>query len=156
MARVLHLVGSPTSAFMDDLSRLYAADCLANVGDEHEHVVAHVSPDGSWRFPTSLEDLADAYLHPRDTPLEPLPTSRPTYWTYHELWRALSSPRTAAERWRVVREGKEAVFDRADPLPHLVLHHVQIPLLLWKNLLRGKDWVRIDFNIGKLVMPAGD
>ena len=100
--------------------------------------------------------LADAYLHPRDTPLEPLPTSRPTYWTYHELWRALSSPRTAAERWRVVREGKDAVFDRADPLPHLVLHHVQIPLLLWKNLLTGGAWNRIDFNIGKLVMPAGD
>ncbi len=60
MARVLHLVGSPTSAFMDDLSRLYAADCLANVGDEHEHVVAHVSPDGSWRFPATLADLDDA------------------------------------------------------------------------------------------------
>ncbi|WP_235494690.1 hypothetical protein [Geodermatophilus sp. Leaf369] len=100
--------------------------------------------------------LADAYLEPRDTPLEPLPTSRPTYWSYHELWRALSSPRTAAERWRVVREGKDAVFDRADPLPHLVLHHVQIPLLLWKNLLTGGAWNRIDFNIGKLVMPAGD
>jgi D-alanine-D-alanine ligase len=45
---------------MDDLSRLYAADCLANVGDEHEHVVAHVSPDGSWRFPATLTDLDDA------------------------------------------------------------------------------------------------
>ena len=60
MARVLHLVGSPTTAFMDDLSRLYAADCLANVGGEHEHVVAHVSPDGTWRFPASLDALADA------------------------------------------------------------------------------------------------
>ncbi|SDP04102.1 D-alanine-D-alanine ligase [Klenkia soli] len=60
MTRVLHLVGSPTSAFMDDLSRLYAADCLANVGTAHEHLVAHVSPDGSWRFPASLADLADA------------------------------------------------------------------------------------------------
>ncbi|MEI4272942.1 hypothetical protein TEK04_14535 [Klenkia sp. LSe6-5] len=61
MSRVLHLVGSPTSAFMDDLSRLYAADCLAHVGGEHEHVVAHVSPDGSWRFPASLGEL-DAAL----------------------------------------------------------------------------------------------
>ncbi|SCX41084.1 D-alanine-D-alanine ligase [Klenkia marina] len=60
MARVLHLVGSPTSAFMDDLSRLYAADCLANVGGQHEHVVAHVSPDGSWRFPATLGALDDA------------------------------------------------------------------------------------------------
>ncbi|MCO7221773.1 hypothetical protein [Klenkia sp. PcliD-1-E] len=60
MARLLHLVGSPTSAFFDDLSRLYAADCLANAGDHHEHVVAHVSPDGSWRFPASLAALANA------------------------------------------------------------------------------------------------
>lgn len=100
--------------------------------------------------------LADAYLHARDTPLEPLPTSRPTYWLYHELWRALSRPGTARERWRVVREGKEAVFDRADPLPYLVLHHVQIPLLLLASLRSGGAWNRIDFNIGKLVQPAGD
>ena len=60
MARVLHLVGSPTTAFMDDLSRLYAADCLANVGGDHEHVVAHVAPDGSWRFPATLDTLDDA------------------------------------------------------------------------------------------------
>ncbi|KQS71168.1 D-alanine--D-alanine ligase [Modestobacter sp. Leaf380] len=64
--RVLHLVGSPTSAFFDDLSRLYATDCLASVADpaRYEMVLAHVSPDGSWRFPTSLDALADA---------EPLP-----------------------------------------------------------------------------------
>ncbi|MEI4272941.1 hypothetical protein TEK04_14530 [Klenkia sp. LSe6-5] len=100
--------------------------------------------------------LADAYLHARDTPLEPLPTSRPTYWLYHELWRALSRPGTARERWRVVREGTDAVFDRADPLPYLVLHHVQIPLLLLANLRTRGAWNRIDFNIGKLVQPAGD
>ena len=47
-------------------------------------------------------------------------------------------------------------FDWSDPLPFLVLHHVQIPLLLWRSLLQGKDWVKIDFNIGKLVEPAGD
>ncbi len=100
--------------------------------------------------------LAEAYLGARDSPLEPLPSSRPTYWLYHELWRALSTPRTARARWRVVREGKEAVFDRADPLPYLILHHVQIPLLLLRSLATGGAWMRIDFNIGKLVQPAGD
>ncbi len=60
MARVLHLVGSPTTAFMDELSRLYAADCLAHVGGDHEHVVVHVSPDGAWRFPASVDGVADA------------------------------------------------------------------------------------------------
>ncbi len=53
---VLHLAGSPTDDFHADLSRLYAADCLAALegtgpGDVH---LAYVSPDGSWRFPTDL------------------------------------------------------------------------------------------------------
>ncbi|GHE11474.1 D-alanine--D-alanine ligase family protein [Klenkia taihuensis] len=77
MARVLHLVGSPTSAFMDDLSRLYAADCLANVGDSHEHVVAHVAPDGSWRFPATLAELADAQPLPIGDALARLVALRP-------------------------------------------------------------------------------
>lgn len=58
--RVLHLVGSPTSDFYADLSRLYAADCLAAVSDEHDHRIAYVSPDGLWRFPASLDDLDTA------------------------------------------------------------------------------------------------
>ena len=31
-----------------------------------------------------------------------------------------------------------------------------LQVLLLRNLVRGRDWVRIDFNIGKLVEPAGD
>lgn len=61
--RVLHLLGSPTDAFFDDLSRLYAADCLGAVADpaRYEPVVAHVAPDGSWRFPVSVDgDALDA------------------------------------------------------------------------------------------------
>jgi hypothetical protein len=41
-------------------------------------------------------------------------------------------------------------------MPFLMVHHLQIPWLLAGNLIRGKDWIRIDFNIGKLVEPAGD
>ena len=52
--------------------------------------------------------------------------------------------------------GKDAIFDWSDPLPFLMVHHAQIPWLLLRSLLRGKDWIRIDFNIGKLVEPAGD
>ena len=51
---------------------------------------------------------------------------------------------------------KDAIFDWADPLPFLMVHHLQIPWLLAGNLLRRKDWIRIDFNIGKLVEPDGD
>ena len=63
---MLHLVGSPTSAFHDDLSRLYAADCLEQVGDDarDETRIAHVAPDGSWRFPADLSAEALAAAQP--------------------------------------------------------------------------------------------
>ena len=53
MLRVLHLVGSPTSEFLAELSRLYARDALTAVADpeRYEFVVAHVADDGCWRFP---------------------------------------------------------------------------------------------------------
>ncbi|CAB4933621.1 unannotated protein [freshwater metagenome] len=100
--------------------------------------------------------VAAAYLEDGTPTVRPTPTSRPTYWLYHELWRALRRPWTAPARLRVVLRGKEAILDPSDPLPFLLVHHLQIPLLLGRNLLRAKPWLTIDFNIGKLVEPAGD
>jgi D-alanine-D-alanine ligase len=58
--RILHLTGSPTSAFFADLSRLYAQDCLRATADpaRYEFQVAYVSPDRQWRFPVDLSDAA--------------------------------------------------------------------------------------------------
>ncbi|MDO9408318.1 hypothetical protein [Patulibacter sp.] len=100
--------------------------------------------------------VAAAYLEDGTPTVRPTATSRPTYWLYHELWRALRRPTSAPERALVVLRGKEAILDRADPLPFLLVHHLQIPLLLARNLVRAKPWLTIDFNIGKLVEPAGD
>lgn len=60
--RVLHLVGSPVSDFFQELSLLYARDCLSATADPDrwEPVLALVSPDGSWRFPTDLDPAAIA------------------------------------------------------------------------------------------------
>jgi predicted ATP-grasp superfamily ATP-dependent carboligase len=100
--------------------------------------------------------LARAYLDDVDDTLVPTAASRPTYWLYHELWRMLSRPTTLFSRAAVIARGKDAIFDVRDPLPFLLVHHLQIPALLLHNLVRGKDWLRIDFNIGKLVEAAGD
>ena len=59
-------------------------------------------------------------------------------------------------RLRTIARGKDAIFDWADPLPFLMVHHAQIPSLLLDNLRHGRGWLRIDFNIGKLVEAAGD
>lgn len=101
-------------------------------------------------------DVARAYLDSDVPMITPLPSSRPTYWLYHELWRILSEPTTAAQRFRVILRGKDAIFDWSDPLPFLLVHHLQIPWLLVQNLRQHRSWIRIDFNIGKLVEPAGD
>ena len=99
--------------------------------------------------------LADAYLtdgHPVVTPRE---GARPTHWIYHELWRLLTQPGRRQTLARV-RRGTDAIFDRRDPLPYLMVHHLQFPALLLANLRSGRGWSRIDFNIGKLVENGGD
>jgi hypothetical protein len=100
--------------------------------------------------------VAKAYLEDGPEEIRPLPGSRPTYWLYNEVWKALRDPRRAGDTVQTIRRGKEAIFDWEDPLPFLMVHHAQIPSLLVDNLRRGASWLRIDFNIGKLVEPAGD
>ena len=55
--RLLHLVGSAESELLAEVSVLYARDCLAAAGPSYDHVIAVVAPDGSWRFPSSLDAL---------------------------------------------------------------------------------------------------
>ena len=69
----------------------------------------------------------------------------------------MADARHRARRWRqACARGKEAIFSWEDPLPFLMVHHAQIPSLLLGNLRRGRAWLRIDFNIGKLIEPGGD
>ncbi|WP_084270410.1 ATP-grasp enzyme [Patulibacter minatonensis] len=100
--------------------------------------------------------VAGAYLEDDGDVVLPTASSRPTSWLYHEAWQALRHPATAAGRLRTVLRSKDAIFDPGDPLPFLLVHHLQIPRLILGNLLRAKPWVKVDFNIGKLVEPAGD
>lgn len=99
--------------------------------------------------------LAAAYLDDHHPMIVPEPDSLPTYWIYHELWRLLTEP-GRRRRVRVIARGRDAIFAAWDPLPYLLVHHLQIPSLLVKSLVAGKDWTRIDFNIGKLVETGGD
>jgi predicted ATP-grasp superfamily ATP-dependent carboligase len=106
-------------------------------------------------------DVAQAYLERAalDRTVEPSASSRPTYWIYHEIWRLLThldSRELTWHRLQTIATGKDAIFDWDDPLPFLMVHHWQIPLLLIANLQAAKPWIRIDFNIGKLVEVGGD
>ncbi len=69
---------------------------------------------------------------------------------------AFSGRARDGERLRVLAQVRDAIFDWNDPLPFLAVHHLQIPSLLLQSLRHGTPWVRVDFNIGKLIAPAGD
>jgi carbamoylphosphate synthase large subunit len=99
--------------------------------------------------------VAAAYLDDGHPVIEPRPGARPTYWTYHEAWRLLTESGRGA-RLRTIVAGKDAILTGWDPLPYLLVHHLQIPSLLADNLVRRRGWSRIDFNIGKLVEEGGD
>lgn len=106
--------------------------------------------------------LADAYLKDskaeNEAPIVPLPDSKPTYWLYHEIWRLteIGSWSDLQAWFKKITRGKDALFQTNDPLPFLTVPHWQITLLLLDNLRKSKGWVRIDFNIGKLVELGGD
>jgi hypothetical protein len=139
----LKLTGQVSFDFIETADgRLYAIECNPRT---HSAITMFYNHPG----------LADAYLNSDVPVVKPLPSSRPTYWIYHEMWRLVTQPAKFA-RLRVIFRGKDAIFDWNDPLPFLMVHHVHIPWLLLKNLAQRKDWIRIDFNIGKLVEKAGD
>lgn len=146
----LNLTGQVSFDFIQakDSGQIYAIECNPRT---HSAITMFYNHPG----------VAKAYLEqpPLPAAIQPLQSSRPTYWIYHEIWRLvthLHSPRATWQRLNIIAKGKDAIFDWADPLPFLLVHHWQIPLLLLKNLRQSKGWIRIDFNIGKLVELGGD
>ncbi|MFB8793089.1 MAG: ATP-grasp enzyme [Microcoleus sp.] len=149
-AKSLNLTGQVSFDFIQaaDDGEIYAIECNPRT---------HSAITMFYNHP----DVAKAYLEHDALPetVQPLASSRPTYWIYHEIWRLvthLRSPKLVFERLQIITKGKDAIFDWDDPLPFLMVHHWQIPLLLWGNLQKPKEWIRIDFNIGKLVEIGGD
>ena len=149
-AKSLNLTGQVSFDFIEaaDDGEIYAIECNPRT---------HSAITMFYNHP----DVAKAYLEPDPLPqtVQPLASSRPTYWIYHEIWRLVThlwSPKQVYERLQIIAQGKDAIFEWDDPLPFLMVHHWQIPLLLWGNLQKPKEWIRIDFNIGKLVEIGGD
>jgi carbamoylphosphate synthase large subunit len=145
----LDLTGQVSFDFIqaNDDGQIYAIECNPRT---HSAITMFYNHPG----------VAKAYLNPPlDRTVQPLNTSRPTYWMYHEIWRLVThlySPQITWQRLQTIAQGKDAIFEWDDPLPFLMVHHWQIPLLLLGNLLHPKQWIRIDFNIGKLVEIGGD
>ncbi len=125
----------------------YAIECNART---HSAITMYYNHPG----------LADAYLskEPSAEPLQPSRDSKPIYWFYHELWRLneIRSLKQLQKWFKNIWRGKDAIFEVNDPLPFLMVHHWHIPLLLLDSLRSLQSWVRIDFNIGKLIQFGED
>ncbi len=108
----------------------------------------HNQPEGANAYYKSSKDKT--YL--------PNAESGHTYWLYHELYRMLTCGDFKRLSFLIKRvwTGKEAVFQWNDPWPFWFNNHINIPYQLIENLLNQVSWTRIDFNIGKLVIPDGD
>jgi len=52
--------------------------------------------------------------------------------------------------------GTDALLHADDPLPFLAMYLIQIPSLLFSELIAGTAWLKIDFCIGKVVKEGGD
>ncbi|MEQ3554415.1 ATP-grasp enzyme [Pseudonocardia nematodicida] len=138
------VTGQLSFDFIEDAAgRVYAIECNPRT---HSAITMFYDHPG----------VAAAYLEGGHGTVLPTPRSRPTYWLHHELGRLLRNPGTLPDVARTVWRGKEALLESSDPLPFLLVPHLQITSLLLGNLRRGRDWVKIDVNIGKLVEPAGD
>jgi len=150
LAKALNLTGQVSFDFIEskESGEIFAIECNPRT---------HSAITMFYNHPA----VAEAYVgsEPFGQPIQPLASSRPTYWIYHELWRLLThlySPGYVLERLKIIFQGKDAIFDWKDPLPFFMVHYWQIPLLLLQDLRQLKGWVRIDFNIGKLVQLGGD
>ena len=147
-AKEQKLTGQASFDFIEAEDGIYAIECNPRT---HSAITMFYNHPG----------VADAYLsdEPQAEPLQPLPDSKPTYWIYHEVWRLIThlySPSQVLYRIKTILRGKDAILEVSDPLPFLMVHHWQIPLLLINNLRQLKGWIKIDFNIGKLVELGGD
>ncbi len=149
-AQSFNLTGQVSLDFIqaDDDGQFYAIECNPRTHSAITMFYDHPQVAAAYLTPEPLEQT-----------VQPLNTSRPTYWIYHEIWRLIThlwSPAKTWQRLQIIAQGKDAIFDWDDPLPFLLVHHWQIPLLLWGNLRQPRQWIRIDFNIGKLVEVGGD
>lgn len=141
--RSLGVTGQLSFDFIEDTNgEVYAIECNPRT---HSAITMFYNHDG----------VSAGYLDTVERTVVPRDDARPTYWIYHELWRLLTEP-GRRQRCRTIIEGTDAIYERWDPLPYFMVHHLHIPSLLLDNLRRGRSWSRIDFNIGKLVETGGD
>ncbi|KAK9862330.1 hypothetical protein WJX84_000106 [Apatococcus fuscideae] len=110
---------------------------VADFHDSHDFKKALSSPS----------EVQETVLPRQDSPEQ--------YWFWNEAWRALTTG-SFGPFLKAVGSGSDAVFSPTDPLPFLALHYVQASVLLWRKLVSGDPWNKLDLCIGKLSELGGE
>ena len=79
----------------------------------------------------------------------------PTYYDrpFESLGDFLSRLRTF---FGLLRHSRDPLIDGSDIMPFLMFNYFQVPTLLIDVLASGKQWKKVDFQIGKVVQMGGD
>merc|ERR1712151_1410189 len=110
------------------------------------------------------KNIGTAYTEPDYVPTcdEDIVISKPDtfrYWVMDQLflmagfWKPKNCFKLSLAE---MVKGTDAILAGDDPLPFLAMYLVQIPSLLVLELVTGKDWLKVDFCIGKIVKEGGD
>lgn len=79
----------------------------------------------------------------------PDPNQKHIYWFHNELGKLLHGENLFKVVSTIIR-GTDAVWDVNDPLPFLLLPHLQITSLLWEKIFDGQQWSIVNFCLGQL------
>merc|ERR1711907_2127 len=107
---------------------------------------------------------------PQEVPLQPS-HGRRTFWFWNELLKCV--PNNFVTRYRSDASWIQCILDVCalpqrlcteddgdfvvdDPAPFIMRNHFQPVVLLTHTLRAGRQWKKIDFNIGKVVEVNGD
>ena len=90
----------------------------------------------------ALEPEADGrqVLPDERLPLRPDPTTPHVYWIYNEVGKVFRQESDLFNLMKLVVYGKEAIFDLRDPAPFFALYCVQMPEILYRQVLNPSPW----------------
>ena len=140
------LSGSLCFDFLEDESgEMFCIECNPRL---HSNIVLLASRRR--QAATAISRALEETEHARtELVVRPEPAQRRVHWTYNELARLLEGD--SLERvLTLLRAGRDAVWDEEDPLPWLLLNHLQLPSLLAAAVISGHQWNIVNFCLGQL------
>lgn len=143
--RKLNLTGAVCFDFLEDENgNIFCLECnprfhsslvTYNYCPEYERCLLSLLEDVDITFPTPLQAGPNVF----------------SYWLYQELFRVLTFKRSIKDFVSILLHGREALWDGLDPVPFMMLNHVQMSVSLVKHIVSGEYWENVNFCLGRVM-----